>query len=337
MTEPVPERERQTEAARRRWLDPAWRTTLLTWVEARLASRDRRIVGPVEQPHVRPWSTVLSIPTDAGLAWVKASGPGNAYEAGLLDELVRWGTPNLLEPIAVERDRGWMLMPDGGTRLRDVLDGGPGLDHWERILPAWGEAQRHLAPRAGTLIGLGVPDQRPAAMPAHLEALIDDPVAELSAADRGRLRDLLPAYAGWCDALDAIGIQPSLQHDDLHDGNVFVGADEDRIFDWGDSNIAHPFGTLLVTFRSIASRGLGDAASEGRAFTRLRDAYVEPWTADHQAAELIEAVTLATRVSIVGRALAWRRALTGIPPTDHGAWSGNVGGWLLELFEPMPL
>ena len=43
------------------------------------------------------------------------------------------------------------------------------------------------------------------------------------------------------------------------------------------------------------------------------------------------------RVAIVGRALSWQRALTGIPPDDLGEWSGNVGGWLLELFEPTPL
>jgi hypothetical protein len=43
------------------------------------------------------------------------------------------------------------------------------------------------------------------------------------------------------------------------------------------------------------------------------------------------------RVAIAGRALSWKGALSGIPPHDHGAWAGNVGGWLLELFEPTPL
>jgi hypothetical protein len=101
--------------------------------------------------------------------------------------------------------------------------------------------------------------------------------------------------------------------------------------------VSHPFGTLLVTFRSIAAHGPGGGADEPRALIRLRDAYLEPWTDVHSRASLNAAVPLAMRVAIVGRALSWKCALAGIPERDHGQWSGNVGGWLMELFEPTPL
>jgi hypothetical protein len=307
------------------------------WVAAQLGRLGRKVRGPIDQPHLRPWSTALSVPTDEGLVWFKAGGPGNAYEAALLDRLGRWASPHILAPLAVDVDRGWLLLPDGGTRLRETLDGGPGLEPWARILAEWADLQRELAPRAAELLAAGVPDRRPTAMPGRLAALLDDPVTQLEPADLLRLRALLPAYGRWCAELDALGIAPSLQHDDLHDGNVFVGPAGDRFFDWGDSSVAHPFGTLLVTFRSIASRGLGGASAERRALTRLRDAYVEPWTDRYTRAELIAVVPLAMRVAIVGRALSWRGALTGIPPDDHGEWTGTIGGWLLELFEPTPL
>jgi hypothetical protein len=76
----------------------------------------------------------------------KAGGPGNRYEAALLGALASWRMPNLLEPLAVDTDRGWLLLPDGGTRLRETLDGGPGVDAWWRILPEWAEPQLSLAP-----------------------------------------------------------------------------------------------------------------------------------------------------------------------------------------------
>jgi hypothetical protein len=338
--EPTPEADeaaRQTATARSRWLDPGWRTTALAWVDEEMARLGRRVIGAVEQPHIRPWSTALSIPTDAGLVWFKAGGPGTAYEASLLERLARWGTRGILEPLAVDPGRGWLLLPDGGTRLREMLDGGPGVDAWVRILGGYAAIQRGLAPRAPELISAGVPDLRPGTMPARLAALLEDPEVGLSATDRLRLEAILPAYADWCGALESTGIEASLQHDDLHDGNVFVGPVGDRIFDWGDSSVAYPFGTLLVTFRSIADRGLGDGAHEARALTRLRDAYLEPWTDRHARTELAEAASIAMRVAIVGRALSWQRSLAGIPLSDHGEWTGNVGGWLLELFEPAPL
>ena len=331
------EAARQTDTARSRWLDPDWRATALAWVEEELARLGRRVSGPVEQPHIRPWSTAMSVPTDAGPVWFKAGGPGTAYEATLLERLGRWDTRGILAPLAVDPGRGWLLLPDGGTRLRETLDGGPGVEEWVRILRGYAAIQRELAPRAAELISAGVPDLRPGSMPARLEALIEDPEVGLSATDRRRLEGILPAYVDWCAALESTGIDPSLQHDDLHDGNVFVGPGGDRIFDWGDSSIAHPFGTLLVTFRSIADRGLGSGRPETRPLTRLRDAYLEPWTDRHTRTELAEAAGLAMRVAIVGRALSWQRSFAGIPANDHGEWTGNVGGWLLELFEPTPL
>ena len=328
------EAARQTETARRRWLEPVWRADALAWIEEHLGHNGLRITGQIEQPRIRPWATGMVVPTNAGTMWFKACGPGNAYEPRLVDALVRWGTPRILAPLAVDADRGWMLSPDGGPHLRDMLDGGAGIAHWERILPEWAEMQRRLAPRAEELIELGVPDLRPAALPAQFAALIEDPDAELSEPDQARLRAFVPTYTDWCAELAASAIAPSLQHDDLHDGNVFVGPAGDTIFDWGDSSVAHPFGTLLVTFRSIANRGLGEPVEERRVLTRLRDAYLEPWTVDHARADLAATVSTATRVAIVGRALSWQRGLLGVPPHDRGEWAGNIGGWLLELFEP---
>lgn len=344
MTDPAPEvprrieeANRQTETARARWLDPAWRTAALGWVEEQLARLGLAVVGAIEQPHLRPWSTALSVPTNDGRVWFKAGGPGNRYEAALLDALARWNSGGVLAPLAVDVDRGWLLLPDGGTRLREAIADGPGLDHWERVLGGWGRLQRELSPRAEELISLGVPDRRPHVLAQALIDLVDDPAVELQEPDRARLRDLVPTFDRWCAELEAFGVPASLQHDDLHDGNVFVGPAGDRVFDWGDSSVSHPFGTLLVTFRSLADKGLGTDETERRALRRLLDAYLEPWTDFHSRERLTAAGRLAMRVAIVGRSLSWQGALAGVPPRDHGPWAGYVGGWLMALFEPTPL
>jgi hypothetical protein len=299
----------------------------------RLADQHLGVTGPFEQPHIRPWSTALSIPTTGGRIWFKAGGPGNRYEAALLQLLSEWDVSGVLRPLALDVDRGWILMPDGGERLRDGLDGGPGLGAWARLLPEWAALQRQLAPRADELVAAGVPDLRPNVIPGRLATLLDDPDVLMADAQRSRLRGLLPAIAGWCAELEAAGIGASLQHDDLHDGNVFVGEAGDRFFDWGDASVAHPFGTLLVTFRSIANRGLGGAAVQKQTLDRLRDAYLEPWTAEHARAELAVIVPIAMRLAIVGRAFSWHRALTGIPVDDQGEWAGAPAAWLMDLFE----
>ena len=65
------------------WVDPAWRVEADSWAEARLEELGLERTGAIEQPHVRPWSTVLRIPTDAGDVWFKANMPGLEHEARL--------------------------------------------------------------------------------------------------------------------------------------------------------------------------------------------------------------------------------------------------------------
>lgn len=323
------------------WTDPHWRDTALAWVGDRLGRHGRRVVGPVE-PRVRPWSLVWRVPTDAGNAWFKANNPGTRHEPALLDTLARLAPGRVLDPIAVDADRGWSLLPDGGPSLRDALGGDRGLlVRWERVLPEYADLQRTVAPRAGELLALGVPDHRPEVLPELFEALLDDEESLLLGAEDGldagayeRLRAHRTEFAEHCRRLADSGVAPSVQHDDLHDGNVFVGDDGHRFFDWGDASVAHPFGTLLVTLNSVAHAF--DLPAGDPTLARLRDAYLEPWSDRHDRATLREAARLAVRVTRVSRSLSWRRALA-TPDPARARYASAVPGWLTELFEPDPV
>ncbi|WP_433230127.1 phosphotransferase [Micromonospora sp. CA-248260] len=327
------------------WADPQWRSAALDWVTGHLDRHGRRVTGPVEA-RLRPWSSVWQVPTDAGSYWFKANNPGTAYEVVLLAELARRTPGRVLDPVAVDPSRGWSLLPDGGPTLRELAEPEPEPARWVDVLAAYAELQRELVPAADELVALGVPDQRPAAMPGLLADLLDDRAAllldaggvggggGLDAATHDRLRAHLPRFAEDCQRLADSGIPASAQHDDLHDGNVFAAADGYRFFDWGDASVAHPFGTLLVTLRSAAhtfSLPEGDPV-----LVRLRDAYLEPWTDRHDRATLREVAGLAMRVTTVSRALSWRRALDTTDPS-RTEYADAVPGWLGELFAPMPV
>src|SRR5437016_788663 len=79
------------------------------WIESNVT-----VAGEVEQPHVRPWSTVLRVPTSRGDVWFKAALPGLGHDVGVTAVLARLRPDIVLAPIAVDLDRGWMLLPDGG-------------------------------------------------------------------------------------------------------------------------------------------------------------------------------------------------------------------------------
>lgn len=108
----------------------------------------------------------------------------------------------------------------------------------------------------------------------------------------------------------------------MSDGGRFV------FFDWGDASIAHPFTSFLVAYRAAARRfGPGH-------LDRLRDAYLEPWTADHPVAELRAACELAVRVGAISRALSWGRVFRESARVLDGEHGTFIAEWLLHIVEP---
>jgi hypothetical protein len=331
--------------AMNRWRDREWLGRAAAWATNRLAERGHSLVGEPEQTYVRPWSTLLRLPTRDGVFWFKANAIGTAHEGPLIETLARCAPDHVLRPLAIDVREGWLLLPDGGLTLRVAQGGETDIAHWEEILTDHAQLQRKAAPHADELAALGVPDVRPERLPEIRADLLDDIAAlrvgradGLTTEQRRQLRADSDRYAGLCAELAAIGIPASVNHDDLHDNNVFVPAQAGghyQVFDWGDASVAHPFAVLLIALRVAAhlhNVGPGDPA-----LLRLRDAYLEPWTGEFDRTSLVQAVRLALRVGGVSRALSYRSALVEGSPADHDEYGDGVPQWLLELYESTSL
>ncbi|WP_018687072.1 phosphotransferase [Actinokineospora enzanensis] len=260
-------------------VDPAWWDTVLHWLDHQPGITR---VGPPEPPRVRAWSTTCRIPTATGAVWFKANGPAAHFEARLYDILAAAVPDLVLTPIATDPARGWLVLPDGGPRLTDpatLVD----------ILPRYAQAQLDLAPHVPDLLAAGLPDMRPAAMPDRFR----EALAEIEAPEIEAMAD---SVAEWSTRLAASPIPVSIDHNDLHVGNLLPGG---RCYDWGDSVVAHPFASLLVPLRQHGEQVIA--------------AYLEPFTHLARLPELRADLELACRLGKIARALVFHRAIAAAP------------------------
>lgn len=292
--------------------------------------------GPMRTKHLRPWSFVARIATDHGPFFFKATAPTLANDAAITRALSARHPDLVLAPLAVDAARRWMLLPYGGRRLRSAVGPRRRLIAWEALLPRYAELQRELRGRGDWLLGLGALDRRPAHLVEQLRRFLDEPDATrmgradgLSSAEVSRLRASLPLIARLTDKVDASGIGASIQHDDLHDGNVFAGRDGTRIFDWGDAALSHPLATFVVLESSLRHHlGLAADASELR---RLRDAYLEPWTADRPRASVDNALRAVERIYPIMRGLTWTAAMAALPADAPHEFRSAPAEWMREF------
>jgi hypothetical protein len=272
--------------------------------------------------HDRPWSTVLRIPTRGGDLFLKQEQPLQAYEVPLTVALASRWPDRVPEVVAADLDRSWLLLRDAGT---NVADSGR-IDAFPVGLRLYGELQVAETRHVDEFLEMGLRDLRLPVVAAAYEPFLERDHG-LEAEEAERLRALAPRFADLCAELDAFGIPPSIQHDDLHQWNVFLRGDRVAIYDWGDSSVGFPLWSWLKPLRASRDYGIDPEP--------LLDAYLAPWTAVAAEVELRAALGPGVPVGQFAYALQIRRQFDALPHArkEYEAYLPQNLRVLLDLLE----
>lgn len=321
------------------WETQEWLEESRAWIQLELDRIGLGQTGPIDQFHIRPWSTVMKIPTSDGDLYFKAASKELKHEVALTQMLKSAYPGNIPELVATDESRGWMILRDGGRPLRAALKAHPSLEHWEQVLPKYAELQIQLVDLVDRLLKAGVPDQRLVVFPNLLDRLLSeadllrlDQEEGIGSQDLARIRPR--DVARLCSELRTFGIPDTLDHGDFHDGNIFLDHGHYVFFDWGDSVISHPFFSLRTAFVSLEyTLGMEENAPE---FQRLAEVYLEAWERYEGRSRLLEAYNLARRLWALNSAFRWRRAVSPLTGDEREAYAHAVPSLLQEYLEANP-
>jgi hypothetical protein len=322
---------------------PAWFADAVEWLDGELAARGQRRKGDLSVVRARPWGTVLQAETTLGPVWFKACAPATAFEVPLYVMARRVAPAHVLEPVAVDVDRSWVVLPDGGPLLADEPDRDLVMARLLDVLPRYAELQIAFAGHVEELLTIGLTDMGPSRLPERFEQALEVVSAYLDRrGDEGEratyagLVDLRPRVVEWSSRLASMPGGLSLDHNDLHAWNVFyaerdggdggvggVGGVDVRFYDWGDAVVAHPFASMMIGLGWLTGMWQVDRADPR--LVRARDAYLEPFAVLGPHAELVETMELSCRLGEIARALVWARAL------------GEYGEQAPDSFQTAPL
>ena len=308
---------------------------MIDWAREQLAQRGVAITGEPLLVHGRPWSHVVRIPTDRGAMFCKTVIPALAYEVPITSALARWMPDRVTQVVASDPERRMLLMEDAGERLRARIERDHDIVAWQGILRRYAELQIAVAPHANELVGMGAPDRRASVLASAFEKVVSSDELltiagphSVTPEDLRTLRSLVGRVRSMCDEL-AGTIPDTIQHDDLHDGQIFIRDGVVRFLDWGDSNVSHPFFTLVVFQRHFA-HALGCDESDPRV-ARLRAEYLEPFTAVAPRSRIDACLPIALRLGRLCRALTWRDLVRHLPLEDRDR--EMVPGWFQVFLE----
>jgi hypothetical protein len=246
----------------------------------------------------RPWSTVWRV----GDLWLKQCKSIWRFEPRLTAALAaRW--PDRM-PEVVEHGDDWMLLRDAGAVIQNVPRA---HELWLEAIGRYAELQRGEVAHVDEHLVQGVPDQRLAVLPTEYAAMLERDELPWRDDQRERLRRFEREFARLCDELDPAA---SIQHDDLHIHNVYEGP---RILDWGDSCVAHPFFSLVVTFNFVET-----------GHDEIRDAYLEAYGGDRGEFDR------ALRVGKIAHVFKWIRFRDVLAAEELAEYDGWFESWIAD-------
>ncbi len=303
---------------RPQWSKPGWFSDASTWIADQMAADGRPLIGAPRHHQLWDLSVVLRASSADGDAFFKCSAETFRHEAVLTQALAERMPGLVPEVIAVDADRGWMLMRDLGAA--ELGDQDQSL--WPEGLVAQAGLQQSWLGRTDELVALGLPVRSLTHLATQVEAMADDTVllGRLPADVRTRWLAAAPTLAESCRRLDEIGPGPTLVHGDFHPWNVAFSAPTTRVFDWTDAAVSHPFVDLATyVFRT-------DDFAVRR---RLVDAYVAAWSTVMSEDSLREAAALGLVVGALYQIQTYRALLATMPGggADAGLGTGDLS-WI---------
>ena len=304
-----------------------WRREAERWTRDVLVDRGVEVTGEIEQPRIRPWSTQLTVPTDAGRVWFKTNCTSMSFEPALQVELAALAPEAVDAPVAVDLDRGWMLTVDRGSTLGDSTS--PTVADWQLVLRRAAELQRDAAGAEQELLAAGLPDCRPSTVVDRLDRFVhvlsglpSEHPAHVSESLRDDLVAARPRVVDAVAELEESSLPTTWQHGDLHPFNVFAA--DGRLFDFGDGQWAHAAELLIVPQGWI---GQQDTLS----WPEVAEAYADAWgvTPDDLASQL----RAASLTQPVNRTLLWWRCLEEATAAEWDEWGDGVLHHLSRVLE----
>src|SRR4051794_17446628 len=304
-----------------------------SWISSALDAAGMSATGATEQVRVRPWSTLLVTPTTQGRVWFKANCPGLTHEAALHEELARIEGGFVDTPLAVHAAHGWLLTRDRGPSLAER--GEVTLGQWCALAQEAARLQRQVA-GLPIVRDTGVVDCSPATVLPRFDALLDRfaslPPSDLCHLSSDRVRAFQAARPGLEEAvavLTATSLPVTLNHGDLHPGNVLIVDRQPRLFDFADAQWAAASEVLGAAWGWLVHR-------TSHPWRQVFDAYREVWSDLITAGDFDQVVAAAMLTLPVNRSLTWTYAVAGAATADMAEWGDAPVSQLGHLLEPWP-
>ena len=309
------------------WARPGWFAQAESWIHVELERLGYTRAGPIEQ--FKSWclSCILRAPTATGDVYFKVAAdlPLFVNEAVVMQGLAERYPRHVPAPLRIDRERGWMLLPDFGRELGWAAP----IERREEALRAFGQLQIDSAKHIDELLTIGCLDRRLDRLVDQIDPLINslDEACGLTETEIAQLRERAPRLKTMCAQLASYRVPSTLAHGDMHMSNVALCDGDYQFFDWTDACVTHPFLDMIDILHE----------NDGVVQARLRDAYLSLWTDFEPMDRLLEMWALAYPLCALHQAVSYQHILANVEDAARRDFGSAIPFWVGKILKQQHL
>jgi aminoglycoside phosphotransferase (APT) family kinase protein len=314
-------------ARRPDWFSASWYVDAGAWIDSELTARGRTRTGMTVPVKVWSLSAVLKVPCEPAPMWFKASCRHFHAEPALTRLVVDMLPEHAPPVVAVDEERGWLLMEDMSGADEEYEDSPP---------PGMGAAAGRIAAtvqlrslgQLDDIEAAGVPVRGLAETMHGFDEVLATSVelAQLTPDELASARAARDDVHGVVEELAALGLPDTLVHGDLHPGNIAHDGDSLVLYDWSDAAVSHP----LLDLVHLSQRLPGDEVVQARA------AYVDLWRTAYPDVDFERALELAAQVNLLFQMVSYEQIYRDQEDASYWEMRGVVARSLRKLPERFP-
>lgn len=312
-------------------------STCIQWALAALQSLGYFIEDSIpETIQDKPWSCVYRFSTSQGSCYLKQVPSALSLEANVIKILQEKFSAAVPVLMAVNAQEHCFLMHDAGITLREFFKQGFSGDILTAAIHHHTAMQLATAQHLTLFLDIGVPDWRLANLATLYSNLIEQETLllddGLTEAELNQLFKLTPKLISLCEQLSKYPILETLSHCDMHDNNLLIHPQTQRItlIDLGEVAITHPFFSL-ANILHLAKENYALTASQ---YHSLQQRAFKPWLDLASEKELLQILSLIQQCWSIHHVLTEYRLITSVDAASfqrlrrEGRMANNLRFWL---------
>lgn len=324
------------------WFNKDWSKKIKPQIISILTNQGFKSIISITQYYVSAISCILKIETEKGFIFCKSVLPPIFKNEPKITQALTSYLPDYFpEIVFTDNKQGLILTKDFG---KDILSENKDFDNWLKTVKSYAKLQIEMIKNKDQLLNEGMFNRSLDSIGQQLKDMLKmsdkiflDQENSITSEELNKLTDNFEKVENLIKELQFYNIPETIEHGDLHAGNIAIKDNRIIFYDWSDCAISHPFISMRVFFWNFFDKDgkikekLDYFPDISNSYNLLVDSYLNEWSEYGSKEDLKKAFEISQKVSYIAFVIQYIALVDSMEEHTKTQYKGHIARGLKKI------